>query len=57
VYRYKEIKDCNFNVVLGGFGATTSELIDAQLAVSETNGLKVIVAGAKVISNSSSEAM
>jgi hypothetical protein len=56
-YRYKEIKDCNFNVVLGGFGATTSEFIDAQLASSEVNGLKAIVAGGEVISNSTSEAM
>ena len=55
--RYKEIAECNFNVVLGGFGATTLPAIDAQLAASEANGLKVIAAGETVISNSSSQAL
>ena len=55
--RYKEIADCNFNVVLGGFGATTLPMIDAQLAASAANGLKVISAGQHVVSNSTSAAL
>ena len=41
--RYQEIRDANFTAVLGGFGATTPDQIQAQIAAAEANGLGAIV--------------
>ena len=49
--RYREIADANFTAVMGGFGATTADMVMAQLAASEAVGLGVIAAGAAGISD------
>lgn len=41
--RYREIADANFNVAMGGFGATTSSQIRRQLDVCNQLGLKALV--------------
>jgi len=40
--RYAAIADAGFTLVLGGFGATTAETIDRQLALCEKYGLKAL---------------
>ena len=41
--RYREIADANFNLVLGGFGATTSTQIRRQLDLCRKFGMKALV--------------
>ncbi len=41
--RYKEIADAGFNLVMGGFGATTVESITQQLELCEKYGMKALV--------------
>lgn len=41
--RYREIADANFTLVLGGFGATTTEAVTRQLALCEKYGLRAVV--------------
>ena len=41
--RYREIADANFNVVIGGFGATTATQIRRPLDVCRRLGLKALV--------------
>lgn len=41
--RYQEIADAHFSLVMGGFGASTPEQIQRQIALCEKYGLKLIV--------------
>jgi len=45
-YRYKEIADANFTMVLGGFGARTPETVKKQIALCENYNLKAVVSRA-----------
>jgi hypothetical protein len=43
-YRYREIAEASFTVVLGGFGAATPETVQRQIALCERYDLKALVA-------------
>lgn len=43
-YRYREIAEADFTVVLGGFGAHTPETVQRQIALCERYDLKALVA-------------
>jgi hypothetical protein len=43
---YQQMVDANFTLILGGFGAISSDAIDAQLKAAEKVGIRVAVAGA-----------
>ena len=45
-FRYKEIADANFTMVIGGFGARTPEKVKKQIELCEKYDLKVIVSRA-----------
>ena len=40
--RFAEIRNANFTAVLGGFGAKTTDMINAQIAAAESNGLGLV---------------
>ncbi|MBL7043116.1 MAG: hypothetical protein ISR77_31070 [Pirellulaceae bacterium] len=45
-FRYKEIADANFTMVLGGFGARTRETVKKQIELCERYNLKAVVSRA-----------
>ena len=48
--RYREIRDANMTVVMGGFGARNASMVQAQLAAAEPLGLGVVAAATAGIS-------